>query len=317
MPQGYGKHLTEEQWHLARLRYVEGESAYDIARDYEISSTAVFLHLKRRNIPRRTSVATARLKHPVNESAFDSNSEEAYYWVGFLMGDGSIDGPHHAVRLHISLKDVTHLMKFRRFLGCSHKITINKRPARNYTINGKTVHFRGMVSLSVKSQHLVDSLARYGVIPNKSAREQVIGLEMNRHFWRGAVDADGSVTQSDGSPEIMLLGSRTFCLQFLAYVQSLFPEAETVPRKRDGIWRIRFHGEYVRWLVAFLYGGATISLDRKQEVANKILTWTRDGIGVAGSGAVSGPGTAGVITSSVWPPASADNDRPWISGRPT
>src|SRR5690348_14010783 len=42
---------------------------------------------------------------------------ESYYWIGFLMADGSINHAVNRIKLEISRKDKNHLNKYKIFVG--------------------------------------------------------------------------------------------------------------------------------------------------------------------------------------------------------
>ena len=53
----------------------------------------------------------------VNEKAFDNiNTEEQYYWLGFMYADGNISSTGNRLEMVLSIKDLAHLEKFRAFL---------------------------------------------------------------------------------------------------------------------------------------------------------------------------------------------------------
>jgi hypothetical protein len=85
----------------------------------------------------RAGVTFGRKIYTLNESCFDVLTENAAYWIGFLMADGNIHKGRQGspvVRLTISDKDYGHLIKFRQFLGSTHKIFLSKALAgANFT----------------------------------------------------------------------------------------------------------------------------------------------------------------------------------------
>ena len=60
----------------------------------------------------------------LDEASFDVLTEEAGYWIGFLIADGNICYKKgiEIIALHLKDIDLAHLHKFREFVGSSHKV---------------------------------------------------------------------------------------------------------------------------------------------------------------------------------------------------
>ncbi|HTT74203.1 MAG TPA: hypothetical protein VMG99_08725 [Thermoplasmata archaeon] len=208
----------------------------------------------------------------LNEHVFDAPlSPEAQYWVGFLMADGSVGftGPNagHIV-LALQERDRGHVEAFRRFLGSTHAIYA-RAPAPapgGYTSTG-------LAQLKVESADLVRALERYGVVPGKSRRTRVLGLEQSRDFWRGVVDGDGSVGvqvtgRSKGVPWLALAGSPGLLEQFVHFVHREEPDSTQVPSIRpNGLAVLTYRGPMACRILRRLYAGAAVALPRKLEAA--------------------------------------------------
>ncbi len=125
----------------------------------------------------------------VNESAFDSLTEEPAYWIGYLISDGNVCYKKDkrgipTIALHLKATDLAHLQKFGRFLNSSYKISryVNK-------VWGNVSY-----SMSFPSQRIANALVKYGFVPRKCFTAEIKGgVENNRHVWRGMIDGDGSL----------------------------------------------------------------------------------------------------------------------------
>src|SRR6266487_6683426 len=118
--------------------------------------------------------------HTMDESVFDAITEQSAYWIGNLMADGSIyTGKTGNPRIALTLAegDHQHLVKFIKFLNCSNDISPKKS-----RINGKTCN---QFTLRFTSKRLARKLIAFGVTHRKSLTAKVIGLEDDKHFWRG------------------------------------------------------------------------------------------------------------------------------------
>ena len=145
----------------------------------------------------------------LNESCFDSmDSEEQFYWLGFLYADGNISKEGYRIEMRLSIKDIEHLEKFRSFLQLTTKI-------RTGECNGN-----GFCHLSVRNKHLWNKLNSLGCIPNKSLILTFPKLQLFTkkeyvlHFIRGYVDGDGCLSLSkDGDKirtRISIVGTESF-----------------------------------------------------------------------------------------------------------
>ncbi|HEX8069972.1 MAG TPA: hypothetical protein VF546_08475 [Pyrinomonadaceae bacterium] len=218
------------------------------------------MHLEQK---RRRVFLTRRRKYSLNEGAFEALTEEAAYWVGFIMADGCIscDRTPDCRRLRINLKttDAEHLQRLRSFLQYEGPVATRD--------NGR------YCALEVNSARLVSSLKQYGVIEKKSRRASVIHLDTNLHFWRGMIDGDGTLYLSKNMyPAISLCGSEVILSQFVAYVKSVFPFMTKLSiRKRASIKQVAVAGKKAITLTHHFYGDCSIALERKLKTAKIII----------------------------------------------
>mgnify|MGYP001335287013 CR=1 FL=1 len=127
----------------------------------------------------------------VNDNYFNKiDNEEKAYWLGFLMADGCIQerSGQDRIQLVLAIKDKDLLEKYKLALGFTGPTNDNQK---------KSGPFTGLwySKISITSQKLVDSLAKYGCVPRKSLilTFPKIRKSLVRHFIRGYFDGDGSV----------------------------------------------------------------------------------------------------------------------------
>ena len=131
--------------------------------------------------------------HTIDETVFDAITEQSAYWVGNLMADGNIyTGKTGNPRIALTLaeRDREHLVKFRKFLNCSNRILLKISRLKGKIWNQYTLRF--------SSKRIAEKLIEFGVTARKSLTAKVIGLEDNKHFWRGVIDGDGYIKNKDG-----------------------------------------------------------------------------------------------------------------------
>jgi hypothetical protein len=128
--------------------------------------------------------------------------------------------------------------------------------------NGKvTIHY----TLRFSSQKIANVLTAFGIIPRKSLVAKVIGLENNRHFWRGVLDGDGWLGIGNGhdGDKIVLVGSYNLLYQFKEFIERNIPGTAVHVKPDGNHCRLFVYSETARILAELLYDNCTIALDRK------------------------------------------------------
>jgi hypothetical protein len=263
-------------------RYREKEPRLSIAARHGIDGCTVYEILRRRGVRVRSIGETVR-KYPLNESAFDEITESSAYWIGFLMGDGCVYKRRytHIVSISLAEEDCDQVMAFREFLG-------TPQPIERRRCKSSFANCQPIAALAVPSDRLAESLSRYGVLPRKTHTAKVIGLEDDRHFWRGVVDADGSLFMANcrrtnrmqngnvhrylyRRPVLSLAGAKPLMGQFADFIRVRVSGKSTV-RRHHSIWTVRIQGDAAWWMIGELYAGCQVALDRKRRTASEILT---------------------------------------------
>jgi hypothetical protein len=263
---------TVEQRKLICDGYVGGRSLAYLGGQYGISNVAVSGILQRRGISRRSLHDAQRLRVPVDEAVFSGSITEASaYWVGFLMGDGSVYYSKYSkhLSLGVSIVDINHIYKFREFLHSGHTVSIARRVQYN--------NYKGqdMAVINIASHKLVESLEYYGVVTGKTFRTvDTHGLENDKNFWRGLVDADGCIYEGI-TDSISLCGTKRLMNQFLQFARTIEPRIKSEVRATDNVYVISINGKYARRIISELYTDSNIYLDRKYEKAMSIVEGNR------------------------------------------
>lgn len=228
----------------------------DIAIKNDISTSSV------NNFLRRRGIETRRLGLEVDEYAFSTITPDSAYWIGFLMADGNVrSSGQKEISLSLAVKDKAHVEKFKKFLKSDHRIALantKKHP---------------QARIAITSNIIVQDLAKFGVVPQKSFITQVKQLDFDPHFWRGAIDGDGSVFPPDinfPNGRIELNGSIYLIRQFETFVMSLCPNCKANMLPYRNIYRFILEGTHARTIVEALYTCGGPVLDRKYE-ASKIF----------------------------------------------
>lgn len=249
--------LSEDQKSQAVTMYLGGASSVEIAGALGVSCPAILGLLRRRSVLIRTmSECQRRLSY--DNTAFADATEDAAYWAGFLMADGSVVG--NEIALVLSSKDRSHVENFRDFLRSDHALI-------------DTGH--ATVRFSIRCEKLVSDLARFGVVARKTHTAKAILVDRSPHFWRGVVDGDGSIGISRRGnshlPRLELVGSKNLMLQFADFVRQTSPGCTATVKPHKSIYRVGLLGLHAGNVINKLYSCKGIALTRKANAALNIL----------------------------------------------
>lgn len=185
------------------------------------------------------------------------DTEEKAYWLGLLFADGAVSSgkKRNVIELTLALRDKAHLEKFNRFLK-------NEKPVKFDDYRARVV---------VTRKHLKTRLIELGCTPRKSLTLKyphgLIPSSLERHFIRGYVDGDGSISQKTNHPYsciFQLLGTPEF-LQSVIDVMD-WRSRNFYKTNKDGASQAQFFaysGEEALSNLRSLYDNSNISLERK------------------------------------------------------
>src|SRR6185312_6221316 len=89
-----------------------------------------------------------------------NDSLESFYWIGFLLADGSFVGKRY-IAISLSLTDINHLDEFKKFLKTDNTICV-KRRASGFTSN------IAMATLRIGDKFTVEKLCeKFNIDTNK------------------------------------------------------------------------------------------------------------------------------------------------------
>ncbi len=112
------------------------------------------------------------------------DSEEKAYFLGLIIADGNVfkdnTGRQASISITLDLEDEYMLLKFKEIL-CANTIIAHDN--------------RGCGQIAIRSNIMANDLAKYGVIPRKSAYTYlpIIDEKYMNHLIRGILDGDGSI----------------------------------------------------------------------------------------------------------------------------
>lgn len=247
-------------------RYLSGCNLRTLAKECGVGENRLSKDLKNAGILRPRGAVT---RHTYDDHVFDRITEQSAYWMGFLMADGSVT-KHRTQKtrylsLLLSVKDIAHIEKFKQYMKASYPVV--RRANTGFSTNETA-----SIKLTA-SDHLVEALAKHGVIQNKTLEATASKeLESNNHFWRGVVDGDGwiSIHPPRNLPCIGMVGSKNLCDQFAGFARTITPECTSnVFERTANCSQFQTTGIHAQRLIETLYANCEIALDRKLALARR------------------------------------------------
>ena len=209
-------------------------------------------------------------KKYVNSNYFKTiDTEEKAYWLGLLYADGYVN---EESGIELTLKDKDHVEKFKKAIDSTHNIQ-----EKNTILNNKTfTNYR----ISIKDKQISKDLIRLGCFQNKSLilkfpTEEQLPNHLIRHFIRGYVDGDGTISISNSkSPQAVLsiVGTRCFINSYVLFLEK---ELDIKFGSYLGINGKAFSKTVcgnikAKKVIDYLYSDINIYLDRKYEKYKEI-----------------------------------------------
>lgn len=194
---------------------------------------------------------------------YDIKSPNQAYWLGFLSADGYVSDEYVSVTL--AVRDAPHLEMLRKDLEYSGEV-------KYYVSRGhKTAR------LALGCRRMCRDLQDLGLYRDKSySLVPWQGMpSLMSHYWRGVVDGDGSISQSNktGQWTVYLCGTKAICEGFKSHVASLVQTKVSVRRGKGNGFEVKFCGVTApRAIAGDLYEDANRALERKKARASILLT---------------------------------------------
>lgn len=224
----------------------------------------------------------------INSHVFDFiDTEEKAYWLGIMITDGWIHlrksdekNISNVPQIGLSLQksDVKVMEEFKKFIGTSRTLLTKKNTLESGEV-------REYWSIVVDSENLFNALQRYGVIERKSYQTEpqlhLIPRELHKHFWRGCYDGDGS-TYFGGADNLTVsyVGDKDIVYKLIAnlyfggvinhfrtpYLQDKSIDIANGINATADMYTFKYADKTdVYNILKYLYDGATIYMDRKNE----------------------------------------------------
>jgi hypothetical protein len=167
--------------------YSDGKTATQLAKEFGVNHWSITNLLKKNNIKIR-NCNDLRIKY--NELFFETESDELYYFWGFILGDGSLSitkGRAACITITLQESDISILEKFCNWLH------IDISNIKHYTQkkNGRTY-----CRLCIFSDNIKSNLSKYGIVKRKTYNAIIPNIPQKYiiPFILGLLDADGHIS---------------------------------------------------------------------------------------------------------------------------
>jgi len=235
--------------------YLSDKSLKNIGDKYSVCRNVIKRVLEKNNVEIKSIT-----KYSANFNIFDDiDSEEKAYWLGFIAADGNIH--NNTLTIQLGGQDKKHLNKFLIFLSADNPVEDRQR------IDNGNVRFYPRIRIF--SKHIVNSLAKYKVIPKKSLILEPPGInnDLIPYFWRGVFDGDGSLYYHKNQNRwyMNLVGSQKIIKSYKTFIKS-FCYTKSNIKSNGNVYVLTLGGnKLVPTIMDKLYQDAKIYLDRKYE----------------------------------------------------
>ena len=197
--------------------------------------------------------------------AFREETPEASYWAGFIAADGCVDDKGR-VRFYLQLSDSTHLEKFARFVGSTHKLNLDSN--------------RNRCSLEFTCKAMVEDLLRWNITPRKSITyTPPENLRYTADFLRGVVDGDGTISESFSNKDSLTATLYAGVVCSYSFRDWFVPFCETElgitvkQHERENCVNITMNTNKSKIFLSYLYRDSKpeVRLDRKYKLYDLIV----------------------------------------------
>lgn len=202
----------------------------------------------------------------IDQTMFDViDTEEKAYWLGFMYADGNIAKNEDKIEMNLSVGDLDHMNKFKKFLKSEAKTRLCDN------------HGSIICRFSVRNKHMWQALYDKGCVPAKSLILKFPPENIFKHrnliydFIRGYCDGDGSLGIYFGKHgrkfQLSFCGTEEFLKgveQFLGITGHIRNNSCNAYLSKAST--LYYNSRKARAVSRLLYSNSTIYLDRKYDI---------------------------------------------------
>lgn len=192
------------------------------------------------------------------------DTQDKAYILGLIYADGNISQNMRTLSISLQEQDAYILNQIRDLLGIEKEL-------RLITLHDKNQNWSNQYCLSISNKHFAESLIAHGVMPNKSLKIKFptnLPMDLYRHFLRGYIDGDGSITKTPREKRIRFVSTEDFCMAAKLFIEvQLKINASIKNCKNNEISKevMIAGGNQVKKFLDWIYEDAHLFLQRKYD----------------------------------------------------
>lgn len=213
------------------------------------------LHCKRETLLKALEKAEVKViskserNRKVTFNPFSQNTDESFYWLGYLIADGNVHTKENSV--NIVSKDLDHLKKYHLYCKNPNKIYLSK-----YSTCGIS---------KFANKEIKEYLISLGVTPNKTFTINP-KFEINWSLIRGLFDGDGSIYKRT---VYLITGSPRFRKKLEKFLRK--EQIKFYIQQHTNCWKIQIKSQSLKAFGMKMYLDSSVFLERKYERYRAIL----------------------------------------------
>lgn len=261
------KEYENKEWLEEKFRLFK--TVTEVSRQTGYPRTCISRYAKKFNI--YNTKYSRKSKNSVDENYFDViDTEEKAYWLGFIMADGCMfkrKTGNYQFCIRLQRQDHNHLEKFKKAISFDGEIK-NDESKRNNTVCYYS-------EIKIYNNKFCRNLIKHGIVPRKSGKEYLpkeIPQSLIKHFFRGFIDGDGSISGS------LKRGKQAFfsiCSSSKEIIDSFFEfntRFNIKVRLYNNVYTANFSKKQIIYeALKYYYMNSNIYLDRKFNKANLLM----------------------------------------------
>lgn len=203
-------------------------------------------------------------KYKYNNNFFYKDSEELYYFLGFIASDGYISD--NEIEIGVNKKD-SHIIERFRDLICPDKPIYTKEKTNSVklklNLKEEALMIKNMFGMTTSKKH--KELKFPQNIPNKYIKD----------FMRGYIDGDGCIDTTKAyrgnnvyiGPRLRVLGTYDFLKSFNEYTKKIYyHKTNSISKKeKEDVYLITYNFSTAKNILKKVYENNNICLNRKYE----------------------------------------------------